>query len=62
MAWAVGINPQIFFQAATTAAPPVLNPGQTYFVNMRNVNYFNGQIACTTSTCDVRVTVNPPTN
>ena len=60
MAWGVGINPQIFFQAATTAQPPVLNAGQTYFVNMRNWHYMTGQNNCTTSTCDVRVTVNPP--
>jgi len=52
MAFDFGINP------ARTVA---LIPGRTYYVNVRNVDQFTGAISCTTSTCNIRMTVNPAT-
>jgi hypothetical protein len=50
MAWDLGINPE-------TTVPLV--PGRTYYVNVRNVDFYTGAISCTTGNCNIRMTVNP---
>ena len=60
LGWAYGINPNIFFGlAGMTGSGPKLQPGQTYYVNIRNRD-FNGTDSCLTSNCNVRLTVNRP--
>ena len=64
LAWGGGINPQVFYllQGDPPGFPPkaLLTPGQTYYVNLQTIQFGNGQNSCTSSSCDVRVTVNPP--
>jgi hypothetical protein len=50
MAWDLGTNPE-------TTVPLV--PGRTYYVNVRNVDFYTGAISCTTANCNIRMTVNP---
>jgi len=60
MAWSYGINPnsQIGL-VGMTGSFPKLEPGRTYYVNIRNRDY-NGTDSCITTNCNVRITVNRP--
>ena len=49
MAWSNDINPIIFFGSTT---PAKLQAGQTYYFNLRNVNWVTGGGSCTTGTCN----------
>ena len=65
MGWDQGINPNRQFlltgdPAGSSPAKPLFTPGQTYYVNLQTINFLDGQNSCTTSTCDVRITVNAP--
>jgi len=37
-----------------------LDPGRTYYINIRNIDFDTGQISCTTGPCNVPTAVNPP--
>lgn len=60
MSWSFGINPnsQIGL-AGMTGSFPKLEPGRTYYVNIRNRD-FSGIDSCQTANCNVRITVNRP--
>ena len=60
MSWSYGINPnsQIGLTGMTGNFPK-LEPGRTYYVNIRNRD-FNGADSCKTTNCNVRITVNRP--
>ena len=60
MSWSYGINPnsQIGLLGMTGNFPK-LEPGRTYYVNIRNRDY-NGTDSCLTTNCNVRITVNRP--
>jgi hypothetical protein len=64
LAWGGGINPGIFY--LLTGDPPgfppkpLLTPGQTYYINLQTIQWSNGQNSCGNPSCDVRITVNPP--
>lgn len=61
LSWGNGINPNILYKLSGMAGNnPALVPGQTYYLNIRNRNYNDGTVSCTTSTCNVRITINPP--
>jgi hypothetical protein len=38
----------------------VLTPGQTYYFNLRNINWVNGSGSCSTGTCNGRFQVATP--
>jgi hypothetical protein len=57
MAWSNDINPQIVYGASTAAR---LQPGQTYYFNLRNVNWVSGTGSCSTGTCNGRFQVATP--
>lgn len=60
MGWAFGINPNKQFGVTGMAGNyPKLAPGRTYYVNIRNRD-FSGSNSCTTSNCNMRITVNRP--
>lgn len=60
MSWSFGIYPnsQIGL-AGMTGNFPKLEPGRTYYVNIRNRDY-SGADSCQTTNCNVRITVNRP--
>jgi hypothetical protein len=59
--WAQGINPQIqFLLAGDPPTKPLLTPGTLYYVNIQTTNFYSGIGSCNTSSCDIRITVNPP--
>lgn len=64
MGWSGGINPNIQFllQGDPAGFPPrpLLNPGQQYYLNLRTINFGDGQNSCTNPSCDVRFTTNIP--
>jgi len=65
MAWVTGINPSRQFLLAgdppgNSPPKPLLNPGQTYYVNLQTIWYTTGQNSCPTTNCGVRFTVNTP--
>ena len=61
MDWEFGINPnQLFKLSGMPGNNPALVPGQTYYINIRNLNYNTGTTSCTTTNCNVRITVNRP--
>lgn len=60
LGWGYGINPSVTFALAGMPMGPALVPGQTYYVNVRNVAYDHGGASCATPECNVRVTVSPP--
>lgn len=64
MGWGGGPYPNIFFllQGDPPGFPPkpLLTSGQTYYFNLQTINFNDGQNSCTQSSCDVRMTVNPP--
>ena len=65
LGWGGGANPNIFFlfqgdPPGFPAPRPLLAPGTTYYFNIQTINYSNGQNSCTQSSCDVRMTLNPP--
>ena len=61
MAWGFGINPNVLFGMVGMPGSGVrLTPGQTYYVNIRNVDFDTGGNSCQGSTCNVRITVNKP--
>jgi hypothetical protein len=61
MAWSFGINPNVLFGMVGMPGGGVrLIPGQTYYVNIRNVDFDTGGNSCQGSTCNVRMTVNRP--
>ena len=65
MAWVTGINPSRQFLLAgdppgNSPPKPLLNPGQTYYVNLQTIWYNTGQNSCPTNNCGVRFTVNTP--
>lgn len=47
IAWNHGINPEVTAQ---------VQGGTRYYVNVRNVNFSDGSLSCSTSTCNVRIT------
>jgi hypothetical protein len=60
MAWRFGINPSS--QIGLTGMQgsyPKLEPGRTYYVNIRN-RTINGTDSCTTTNCNMRITLNRP--
>jgi hypothetical protein len=57
MAWSNDINPFIVYGASTAAR---LQPGQTYYFNLRNVNWVTGAGSCSTGTCNGRFQVATP--
>jgi hypothetical protein len=57
MAWSNDINPFIVYGASTAAR---LQPGQTYYFNLRNVNWVTGSGSCSTGTCNGRFQVATP--
>jgi hypothetical protein len=65
MGWAGGLYPNLQFllqgDPAGFPAKPLLLPGQTYYFNLQTIRFNDGQNSCTQSSCDVRMTVNPPT-
>ena len=59
MAWGFGINPNVFF-GLSPGGGVRLQPGRTYYVNIRNIDFDTGGNSCQGSTCNVRITVNRP--
>lgn len=60
LAWAYGINPNTFFGlTGSSGSGPRLDPGRTYYVNIRN-RTLNDASSCLTTNCNVRITVNRP--
>jgi hypothetical protein len=57
MTWSNDINPAINFGSTTSAR---LQAGQTYYFNLRNVNWVNGTGSCSTGTCNGRFQVATP--
>jgi len=57
MAWSNDINPFVVYGASTAAR---LQPGRTYYFNLRNVNWVNGAGSCSTGTCNGRFQVATP--
>ena len=57
MAWSNDINPFVVYGASTAAR---LQPGQTYYFNLRNVNWVTGTGSCSTGTCNGRFQVATP--
>ncbi len=49
MTWSNDINPAINFGSTTAAR---LQAGQTYYFNLRNVNWVTGTGSCATGTCN----------
>ena len=65
MGWGGGANPEPSFFLLRTIRPDsrrsrCLTPGQTYYFNLQTIKFNNGQNSCTQSSCNVRMTVNPP--
>ena len=61
IAWGFAINPSIQFGLSTTpGSHPKLIPGQTYYINIRNLEFSNGLPTCPGPECNLRITVNPP--
>jgi hypothetical protein len=61
LAWGFGINPSTMFAlAGMGGSAPKLIPGQTYYVNLRNIGFGSGQPTCSSEECNVRATVNVP--
>ncbi len=58
--WSNDINPQILFQMHPGLFNAVLTPGQTYYFNLRNINWVTGQLSCFTGTCNGRFQIAPP--
>ncbi len=57
MSWSNGKQPQIFFGSSAAAK---LQPGQTYYFNLRNVNWASGTGSCSTATCNGQFFVATP--
>ena len=62
--WARDPNPNIPFlfmgdNPGMFPVKPLLNPGQTYFINLQTIHYATGGSTCS-GACDVRFTVDPP--
>ena len=50
-----------FFTVGSTGGPyPALQPGEVWYVNVRNWNPDTGKPSCARPTCDAVFTVNPP--
>lgn len=65
MAWATGIAPSRQFllvgdPPGNLPPKPLLNPGQTYYINLQTISYTSGQNSCPTTNCGVRFSVNTP--
>jgi hypothetical protein len=65
MGWANGIAPSRAFlltgdNPGFNPPKPLFTPGQTYYINMKTIGFYDGQNSCRTSNCGVRITVNPP--
>ena len=65
MAWGGGINPGIQYlfdgdPPGFAPAKPLLTRGSTYYVNLQTIRSSDGLNSCSSSTCDVRITVNTP--
>lgn len=64
MAWGGGNAPNISFllQSQSQSFPPKakVTPGQTYYFNLQTIRFSDGTNSCSQSSCDVRMTVNPP--
>ena len=57
MAWSNDPTPAIFFDVTTASSLPRLMPGQTYYFNLRNVDWVGGTNTCSTATCNGRFQV-----
>jgi len=57
MSWSNDINPFVVYGGSTAAR---LQPGQTYYFNLRNVNWVSGMGSCSTGTCNGRFQVATP--
>jgi hypothetical protein len=61
MAWGFGINPSVqFLLTGMPGSQPKLEPGQTYYINIRNRDFTTGQSTCRSVECNVRITVQRP--
>ena len=60
MAWSFGINPNVFFSLPNGVNRVKLEPGRTYYVNIRNHDFNSGTGSCQGASCNVRMTLNPP--
>ena len=61
MAWSGGFYPNIqFVLPGMSGTQAKLVPGQTYYLNLRNADFYSGQVSCATATCNVRITLNTP--
>jgi hypothetical protein len=57
MSWSNDINPIIFFGSSTAVR---IQPGQTYYFNLRNVDWASGTSSCQTTTCNGLIQVATP--
>ena len=61
LGWGGGNAPNInFMLTEDLGIAPKLQPGQTYFLNLRTLHFSNGNPSCTNLTCNVLMTLNPP--
>jgi hypothetical protein len=63
--WGLGNTATVFFTVTGNALfRPQLQPGQTYYYNVRNWSPYGnggtGSVSCTTATCNVVVSINTP--
>jgi hypothetical protein len=59
LAWGYGINPNVFFGLPNSANRTKLEPGRTYYINIRNRDLANKE-SCQGASCNIRMTLNPP--
>jgi len=57
MQWSNDLQPSLFFGATTATR---LVAGQTYYVNVRNVDWSTGQLSCTLSNCGGAFSITAP--
>ncbi|HVF62881.1 MAG TPA: hypothetical protein VNE58_02665 [Casimicrobiaceae bacterium] len=61
LSWGFGINPQVFYSLSNMpGGGPKVEPGRTYYVNVRNIDFDTGGKSCQGSSCNVRMTIRRP--
>jgi hypothetical protein len=60
MAWSNDQTPALIFDINVGTAPIRLLTGQTYYFNLRNVNWFSGMTSCEMGTCNGRFQFTTP--
>lgn len=60
IAWSNSQTPGIGFDISSATSPVRLVPGQTYYFNLRNVDWASGVNSCNAGTCNGRFQMTPP--